>query len=74
MWSGIHGDIVKFVKSCDVCLHVNRSGNRKALMIERSILTVPFESVAVTLVGPLPQGKRGAKYMFTYVCLSSRWP
>ncbi len=69
VWPGIHGDIVKFVKLSDVCLRVNRSGNRKALMIERSILTVPFESV-----GPLPKGKRGAKYMFTYVCLSNRWP
>jgi len=25
-------------------------------------------------VGPLPKGKRGSKYLFTYVCLASRWP
>ncbi len=74
VWPGIHGDVVKFIKSCDVCLRVNKSGNKKALMVERSILCVPFESVAVDLVGPLPKGKRGAKYLFTYVCLSSRWP
>ncbi len=58
VWPGIHGDIVKFVKSCDVCLRVNRSGNRKALMVQRPVLTQPFESVAVDLVGPLPKGKR----------------
>ncbi len=74
VWPGIHGDIVKFVKSCDVCLRLNQAGNKKALMVERKILTVPFESVAVDLVGPLPKGKRGAKYLFTYVCLASRWP
>ncbi len=74
VWPGIHGDIVRFVKSCDVCLRVNSSGNKKALMVERRILCVPFESVAVDLVGPLPKGRRGAKYMFTYACLASRWP
>ena len=62
------------MKSCDVCLRLNQAGNKKALMVERKILTVPFESVAVDLVGPLPKGKRGAKYLFTYVCLASRWP
>lgn len=55
VWPGIHGDIVKIVKSCDVCLRINQSGNKKALMVERSILTVPFESVAIDLVGPLLQ-------------------
>jgi len=73
-WPGIHTDIVDFVKSCDVCLRINNAGNRKSKMIERRILCVPFESVCVDLVGPLPKGKRGAKYLFTYICLSSRWP
>ncbi len=53
---------------------MNRSGNRKALMVQRPVLTLPLESVAVDLVGPLPKGKRGSKFMFTYICLSSRWP
>ncbi len=74
VWPGIHGDIVKFVKSCDVCLRINQSGNKKALMVQRPVLTQPFESVAVDLVGPLPKGKRGSRFMFTYICLSSRWP
>ncbi len=36
-------------------------------------MTVPFEIVAVDLVGPLPKGRKGVKYLFTYVCLASRW-
>ncbi len=69
-WPGIHGDIVK---SCDVCLRVNKAGNRAAKMVERPIVSVPFESVAVDIVGPLPKAKRGVRYLFTYVCLASRW-
>ncbi len=73
-WPGSHTDICNYVKSCEVCLKVNSSGNKKSKMIERRILTVPFDSVAVDLVGPLPKAKRGVKYLFTYVCLSTRWP
>ncbi len=73
-WPGIHSDIMKFVKSCDVCLRVNSAGNKKAMMVERPIVCVPFESVCVDIVGPLPKGKGGAKYLFTYICLASRWP
>ena len=73
-WPGMHSDICSFVKSCDVCLRINSSGNKRPLMVERRIVSVPFESVCVDLVGPLLKGKRGAKYLFTYVCLASRWP
>ncbi len=73
-WPGLHSDIVDFVKTCEVCLKVNSSGNRKSKMVERKIVSVPFESVAVDLVGPLPKARRGVKYLFTYVCLATRWP
>ncbi len=71
-WPGIHGDIVDYIKSCDVCLRVNKAGNRAAKMVERPIVSVPFESVAVDIVGPLPKAKRGVRYLFTYVCLATR--
>ncbi len=73
-WPGIHGDIVEYVKSCDVCLKFNKAGNRAAKMVERPIVSVPFESVAIDIVGPLPKARRGVRYLFTYVCLASRWP
>ncbi len=52
-WPGVHSDIVAFVKSCDTCLRVNSAGNRKAKMVERQIVCVPFESVLCGLSGPL---------------------
>ena len=65
---------MNFVKTCDTCLRVNSAGNKKAKMVERPILTEPFESVAVDLVGPLPKGRHGSKCLFTYVDLATRWP
>ncbi len=43
-------------------------------MVERPILAEPFESVAIDLVGPLPKGKGGNRYILTYICLATRWP
>ncbi len=65
---------MEYVKSCDVCLKFNKAGNRAAKMVERHIVSVPFKSVAIDIVGPLPKAKRGVRYLFTYVCLASRWP
>ncbi len=73
-WPGLHADITSSIRSCDKCLRYNSAGNKKAKMVERGIVTVPFETVAVDLVGPLPTGRRGVKYLFTYICLASRWP
>ncbi len=47
---------------------------RRAPAVERPILAEPFESVAIDLVGPLPKGKGGNRYILTYVCLATKWP
>ncbi len=47
---------------------------RKAPVIERPVLTEPFEDVAVDIVGLLPKGKGGCRYLLTYVCLATKWP
>ncbi len=73
-WPGIHSDIIAYVKSCDVCLRINKAGNRAAKLVERPIVSVPFESVAIDIVWPLPKAKKGVRYLFTYVCLATRWP
>ncbi len=30
--------------------------------------------MAVDIVGPLPKGKGGAKFILTFICLATRWP
>ncbi len=44
------------------------------LAVERPLLSEPFEAVAVDLVGPLPKGKGGNRFLLTCVCLATRWP
>ncbi len=73
-WPGMGKDVLEFVQSCDACLRLNKTGNRQVHMVERPIVTEPFESVAVDIVGPLLKGKGGVKFILTFICLATRWP
>ena len=47
--------------------------NSREAMGEIPIQGVPFEHVAVDIVGPFPRAM-GYKHLLTYICLSSRYP
>ncbi len=62
------------MRSCDQCLRHNKASHRQAKMVERPTITVPFDSVAFDIVGPLEKAKGGVRYILTYICMASRWP
>ncbi len=74
LWPGMSKDLVDHCGSCKVCQLKSKYKPRKAPVVERPILTEPFESVAVDLVGLLPKGRGGCKYLLTCVCMATRWP
>ena len=59
---------------CDSCQRGNKAGPRKAPMVECPVISVPFEQVALDIVGPLPVGKGGARFILTAACMATRWP
>ncbi len=67
-WPYIARDIDSHCRSCETCQRSSKRGERKALMVERPVISEPFEYVAVDLVGPFPRSKNGSK------CMASRWP
>ena len=40
-------------------------------MVEREVLSEPFEALAFDIVGPMPKGKVG---YLTAICMASKWP
>ncbi len=74
VWPLMNCDIRKHCESCLLCQKVNKAGQRKALMIERPVLSQPFEQIALDLVGPLPKGRGGARFVLTAACMATRWP
>ena len=73
-WPGMGVDVVTHTRSCSVCQLCSKPKSRKVPMMERRVMTEPFEVMAFDLVGPLPKGKGGCMYILTAVCMGSRWP
>ena len=73
-WPGMGVEIIAHTRSCKVCQLCSKPKSKKAPMMERRVMTEPFEVMAFDLVGPLPKGKGGCRYILTAVCMGSRWP
>ena len=74
IWPGMSREILEYCASCETCQMKSKGRPRKAPAVDRPVLSEPFESVAVDLVGPLPKGKGGCRFLLTYICLATRWP
>lgn len=48
-------------------------GNRDVKMVERPVISEPFEFVSVNIVGLLSKGKGGVRFVLIYICMASRW-
>ena len=73
-WPSMGQDVIRHCRSCAVCQKCSKPRARQVPMIERTVLSEPFESMAFDLVGPFPKGKGGFKYLLTCVCMASKWP
>ncbi len=65
VWPNISVDVHKYCQSCIVCQKSSKRGQQKVRMMERPIITEPFEVIAVDIVGPLPPGKGKVVYILT---------
>ena len=74
IWPGLTGDVAQHCAQCELCQKKSHQGPRKVPMVERQLLSIPFETVAVDIVGPFPKGRGDHCYLLTYICLASQWP
>jgi len=74
VWPCMREEIRKFCTSCFECQRVNKAGSRRVPMIERPVISEPFDCMAFDLVGPLPKAKGGVRFLLTSICMASRWP
>ena len=73
-WPGMGQDVLVHCRSCKICQKCSKSPARKVPMVQREVLSEPFESLAMDIVGPLPKGKGGCRYLLTAICMASKWP
>ncbi len=74
VWPLLARDVTQYFQSCVTCQTCNRASVRKAPMVERPVLSEPFEQMAFDLVGPLPKAKGGYRFVLTAVCMATKWP
>ncbi len=55
------------MRGCGVCQRKSKYKPKRAPVVERPVLSEPFEDVAVDIVGPLAKGKGGCRFLLTYV-------
>jgi len=75
-WPGIHGDVERYCRSCDVCQRTVAKGRvTKVPLGKMPLMDSPFKRVAVDLIGPIsPVTERGNRYILTMVDYATRYP
>ena len=75
-WPGIHSDLTRFCKSCDVYQKtVNKGSVPKVPLQKTPLIEKPFKRVAIDLVGPIrPPSEEGHRYILTLVDFATRYP
>ena len=73
-WPTMWKDVASHCRSCETCQRVSKQKPIPVPMVERDLVTIPFERLCVDIVGPLPKAKGGCEYLLTYIDSGSRWP
>ena len=75
-WPGIHSDILRFCRSCDICQRTISKGRvSKVPLGSMPIIDTPFQRIAMDIVGPIhPMTERGNRYILTLVDYATRYP
>ena len=75
-WPGIHGDVTRFCRSCDVCQRTVAKDKVTKVPLERvPLIEVSFKPVAVDIIGEIqPTTESGYQYILTMVDYSTRYP
>ena len=75
-WPGIFARVRRYCASCDICQRtVKKSSVSRAPLYSVPVVGIPFEKVAVDLIGPIvPVSDRGNRWILTLVDYATRYP
>ncbi|XP_063971781.1 uncharacterized protein LOC135159725 [Lytechinus pictus] len=75
-WPGISSDVTRYVRSCDVCQRTLAKGRvTKVPLGKMPLIEVPFERIAVDIVGPIhPMTDNKNRYILTVIDYATRYP
>ena len=72
-WVGLHADVRRIVRSCEICQKAKSGGLQPAKGRQRMYAGRPWQKLAVDLVGPMPETKAGNKWILVITDHFTRW-
>ncbi|XP_027865809.1 uncharacterized protein LOC114140258 [Xiphophorus couchianus] len=74
-WPGLYKDVVEYCKTCHDCqLVAPTKVSDRAQLQTLPIMSVPYERIAMDIIGPLPKSSNGYKYALVICDYATRYP
>ena len=73
-WPTARSDVADYCKRCVTCQKTSRVKPPRAPLIPFPVMGVPFERIAMDIVGPLPRTSSGNKYILVILDYATRYP
>ncbi|KAK7091878.1 hypothetical protein V1264_009500 [Littorina saxatilis] len=75
-WPGLHADVTRFCRSCDICQKTIPRGRVPKVPLQKMpLIDRPFKRVAIDLIGEIkPPSEEGHRWVLTLVDYATRYP
>ena len=73
-WPSMNKDCQRYIKACEICQRTDKAKPKHNPMVERQVVTQPWQDLAIDIVGPFPAAVGGFKYLLTCIDNATRWP
>ena len=73
-WPTVFRDVADFCNSCATCQKYRRYNQGRAPMMPLPVVGVPFQLIAMDIVGPLPRSRSGNRYILVVCDYATRYP
>ena len=73
-WPTLHKDVENYCKTCEECQKYSPGRGTRVPLVPLSIMTEPFQRIAMDVVGPLPMIRMGNKYILVVCDYATRFP
>lgn len=72
-WCGYHKDVESWCRQCDICNSRKNPPKKRKAPMQRYVVGVPMERMAMDIMGPLPVTARGNKYILCVADYFTKW-
>ena len=73
-WPSVFKEVELFCKSCPTCQITSPQPHFRSPLVPLPIIEVPFERIAMDLIGPVPKSARGHQHILVVLDYATRYP